>query len=144
MADKKHYIYSTLAAAVNYQVTSAGGGDLPIAGQDIVIQGGANIPDKYMRTPDGAVVTPVTEQELEALQANEVFKLHVANGFLKVTDKKYEPEKVAADMEGRDNSAPLVDADFRDGQAPVTAKADDAEDDKRSQTPKPAGNGRRA
>lgn len=144
MADKKYYIYSTLASAMNYQVVAHKGNDLYTAGQDIVIQGGANIPDKFMRTPDGAVVTPVSEQELEELRKNEVFKLHEANGFIVVKDKKLDPEKVAADMTGRDNSAPLVDADFAPEQVPVIAKPDDVEDDKRSQAPKPAGNGRRA
>lgn len=135
---KSLYVYSTLSSAVNYQVTQTGGGDLPVGIQDIVIQGGANIPDKFLRTPDGAVITPITEQEYEALQANEIFKLHVKNGFITVSDKKADPEKVAADMTTRDQSAPLVESDFAEGQEPKTKGADD-EDDKRSQAPKPSG-----
>lgn len=143
MTKATHYIYSTLSSAMNYQNYGAGGADLPVATDGVVIQGGANIPDKYMRTPEGAVITPVTDEQLDALQANDVFKLHVANGFIVVKDKKYEPEKVAADMTTRDQSAPLVDSDFIDGQEPIVAKPDE-EDDKRSQAPKPQGNGRRA
>lgn len=129
MSDKKHYVYSTLSSTMNYENSGKGGGDLPLVTGHVVIQGGANIPDKYMRTPDGAVITPVTEKELEILQANEVFRRHVENGFIKVSDKKADAEVVAADMETRDQSAPLVDADFEAaGQpAPVT-KGPDSDD----------------
>lgn len=141
MSEKKYFIYSTLAASVNYDNHSTGGGDLPVPSEPIVIQGGANIPDKYMRTPDGAVVTPVTEAQLEALKLNPVFQLHEKNGFIKISDKKHDTEKVAADMEGRDNSAPLVEGDFQEGQAP-TVNGTPNEDD----APKPTAktNGRRA
>lgn len=143
MSKATHYVYSTLSSAVNYQGYASGGGDMPVTTEGVVIQGGANIPDKYMRTPDGAVVTPVTDEQLTALQQNEVFKQHVANGYIVVKEKNYEPEKVAADMTTRDQSAPLVDGDFEAGKEPVVAKAD--EDDKRSQAPKPpAPSGRRA
>lgn len=125
MSEKKFYIYSTLAAAVNYGGHTEGGGDVPVPADPIVIQGGANIPDKYMRTPDGAVITPVTEAQYEILKANPVFQLHEKNGFIKVSDKKVDAEKVAADMEGRDNSAPLVDQDFAENQQPKTNSPDE-------------------
>jgi hypothetical protein len=137
------YVYSTLAASVNYDNYSQGGGDVPVSGEPIVIQGGANIPDKYMRTPDGAVITPVTEEQLAALELNPVFRLHKDNGFIKVSDKKQDGEKAAADMESRDQSAPLVDADFNADQQPVIAKPDD-ETNKPNQAPKPQGSSRRA
>lgn len=129
MSDKKHYIYSTLSSTMNYENSTKGGGDLPIPTGSVVIQGGANIPDKFLRTPDGAVVTPVTEKELEILNANEVFRKHVENGFIVVSDKKRDTEVVAADMETRDKSAPLVDADFEAaGQPTPTTKAPDADE----------------
>lgn len=137
MSEKKYYIYSTLTDAVDYQVVQQGGGDLPVVQQNIVIQGGANIPDKFLRTPQG-VVTPVTEQELEALRQNQVFLLHERNGFIKVGDKKADPEKVAADMTTRDNSAPLVDADFKEDQQPKIAGKTEEE------PAAPKGNNRRA
>lgn len=132
---KTLYVYSTLSSSVNYPVYGKGGGDLPLIERNITIQGGANIPDKYMRTPDGAVITPVSEEDLAALEANSVFRLHKDNGFIRVEDKKHDGEKVAADMTGRDQSAPLVDADFEEGKEPVSAKAGDD---------KPKGNSRRA
>lgn len=134
------HIYSTLSAAVNYQVYDKGPNDLPIPVSEIVIQGGANIPDKYMRTPDGAVATPVTDEQLANLRLNPVFQMHEKNGFIVIKDKPVDGEKVAADMEGRDKSAPLVDQDFEAaGQtAPVTSKADDMP------APTPVKSGRRA
>ena len=142
MSKKTHYIYSTLSSSMHYENHVPGGGDLPITASSVFIQGGANIPDKFLRTPSGAVITPVSDEELTALEANEIFRLHKANGFIVVKDKAHDSEAVAADMTTRDASAPLVDSDFNADQQPVTGKAD--EDDKRSQAPKPQGNGRRA
>lgn len=136
MASNKKFVYSTLAAPVDYGVYAAGGGDLPEKTGSIIIQGGANIPDKYMRTPDGAVVTPVTEEELDQLQQSPVFQLHVKNGYIVVKDKAENTEKVAANMEGRDTSAPLVDQDFKDTEQPITKKPDEPT--------KPISGGRRA
>lgn len=106
------YVYSTLAAPMDYTAYRPGGADLPLVDSVVRIEGGANIPDKYMRMPNGAVVTPVSEEELEALKANQTFLLHQKNGFITVRDKEVDGEVAAADMEGRDRSAPLVDADF--------------------------------
>lgn len=124
MAKKTHYVYSTLTASMEYTRDQAGGGDLPVTVGKVFIAGGANVPDKFLRTPDGAVVTPVTDEELTLLQENEVFKLHEANGFIVVKDKKAETEVVAADMDTRDKSAPLVDADFdAEGKEPPKANS---------------------
>lgn len=127
MSDRK-YIFSTLASSVEYPAYAQGGGDLQTQGQSIVIQGGANIPDKYMRTPEGAVVTPVSAAELEALEENPVFQLHKKNGYITVHDKNIDGEKAAADMEGRDTSAPLVDQDFvaEGKEPPIVKKPDEA------------------
>lgn len=119
MTKKKaaYYVYSTLAAAMDYTTYQPGGGDLPQVDAVVRVEGGANIPDKYMRTPLG-VCTPVTEAELEALRKNDVFNLHEKNGFIIVRDKEVDVEVAAADMEGRDKSAPLVPADFPSEEAP--------------------------
>jgi len=136
MSTKTHYVYSTLSSTMNYENSSPGGADLPVPTGNVVIYGGSNIPDKYMRTPVG-VVTPVTDEELTILEANAVFQLHKKNGFIVVKDKKHDAEKVAADMVTRDSSAPLVDADFE--TPPVTPAADDTD-----KPPAPKSNGRRA
>lgn len=125
-----YYVYSTLAAPMDYTIYNAGGADLPVVEGAIRIEGGANIPDKFLRTPDGAVVTGITEDQLTALKTVPLFQLHEKNGFIRVSDKDVDTEVMAADMEGRDKSAPLVDADFKEDETPKTNE--------------PAGNKRRA
>lgn len=119
---KKFFIVSTMTAAVAYPRYSTGGGDIPVASDHVTIQGGANVPDKFMRTPEGGVITPVTEEELAILQASPVFEMHQKNGFIKIMDKEPKSAEVAAsDLEGRDKSAPLVDEDFEaEGQQTPT------------------------
>lgn len=113
------WIASTLSAPMVYTSWGPGGGDIPNQTGGVNIAGGANIPDKYMRTPEGAVLTPVTAEELEILMSDKTFQLHEKNGFIKILDKEPKNAEIpAADMEGRDPSAPLVDQDFDDASQP--------------------------
>jgi hypothetical protein len=128
-----HYIFSTLTAGQVYTRTAPGGGDLPRTVAEVFIAGGSNVSDKYLRTPIG-VMTPVDDDQLSVLQENPVFKMHVENGFIKIEAKAHDAEKVAADMITRDQSAPLVDADFAENEKPVVNAV----------PPKPKGGGRRA
>ena len=89
------YIYSTLAADVVY-TTLAG---------DILIHGGANVPDQHLLTPYGKM-TKISDDEYAALKDNHVFQLHVENGHIRADKHKEDPDKIAADMTGRDESAP--------------------------------------
>lgn len=123
MTKNTHYIFSTLTSGQVYTRTAAGGADLPQTVGEVFIAGGSNISDKYLRTPIG-VMTAVTDEELAILQDNEVFKLHVANGFITIKDKPADPEKVAADMVTRDQSAPTVAEDFE--TPPVTNEPEPA------------------
>lgn len=116
------YVFSTLTGSVKYVLYAAGGADLPVADQEVVIAGGTNVPDKHLITPRG-VMTSVSDEAYSWLQDDEVFKMHVANGFISVSDKRADPEKVAGDMNTRDASAPLVDADFEPDKVPVTSAA---------------------
>ena len=119
MSKKTFYVASTLSTSVDYPVYVAGGADLPQVAHVISIKGGANIQDKFLRAPDGAIITPVSAEEVEALRNNSVFNLHMKNGFVQILESATTGEKAAADMEGRDQSAPLVDEDFAEGQKPV-------------------------
>lgn len=125
---KKVFLYSTLSSDQAYTVYKDGGGDLPQVEGQILVKGGANVPDGRMITPEGAVITATTPENLERLRQNEVFKLHEANGFIVVSDHKVDGEVAAADMTGRDQSAPLVPADFEpaDGLVGTTSNPDEA------------------
>ena len=107
---KKLYVFSTLASDVAYTNHAQGGGDLPIDLPPVVIKGGAGIANERIVTPRG-VATEVTEEQVEYLRANQVFQLHEKNGFVMVSDTYGDPDTVAADMTGRDISAPVVPQD---------------------------------
>lgn len=109
-------VFSTLASSVAYTNHVQGGADLPIALPSVVIEGGAGVANDRIVTPRG-VATRIDEEQLAYLRANEVFKLHEANGFVMVSDAAGDPDTVAADMTGRDNSAPLVPQDDIAGTA---------------------------
>jgi len=115
----KLYVYSTLASDVAYTNHMAGGGDMPIELPPVTIKGGAGIANERLMTPRG-VVTEVTEQEVEYLRQNEVFKMHEKNGFIEVSESRVDPDIAAADMTGRDNSAPLVPEDFKPEEQPAS------------------------
>lgn len=105
------YVYSTLTADNNYTVYEKGGADLPVEAGSVLIRGGSNVADRRLHTPRG-VVTKISAEQLKALRSNEVFKLHERNGYVTISDKKEDPEVVAADLTTRSPDAPLVDEDF--------------------------------
>ena len=107
---KKLFVFSTLASDVAYTNHVSGGADLPVALPSVLIKGGAGVANDRIVTPRG-VATEVTEEQVEYLRANEVFKLHERNGFVMVSESYADPDTVAADMTGRDHSAPLVPQD---------------------------------
>ena len=106
-----NYIYSTLTAPNLYTNYVKSNSDLPIVESKVLINGGANVASKNLITPYG-VVTSVTDEQLEALQQNDDFKLHVENGFIKISTAKEDADVVAADMNSRDDAAPIVPQDY--------------------------------
>lgn len=115
---KKIYVFSTLAAAVSYTGYAEPKGDnLPQVAMSVVVNGGAGVANKRtLQTPRG-VVTEVTEEEAKFLAGHSVFQIHLKNGFVQISDKNADGDEAAADMTGRDESAPLVDEDFSDNDA---------------------------
>lgn len=117
----KHYVYSTLAAAVRYQLTKPGPNDLPMVVGEVLVQGGAGVvPAKGEPGENPApagVATPITEAQKALLEANPVFQIHAQNGYVLITTDAPDPERMAADMNTGDKSKQLSEADFPDGQA---------------------------
>lgn len=106
----KLFIFSTLSSDIAYTNHEQGGADLPIDLPPVVIKGGAGVANDRLITPRG-VVTEITEGQLEYLRQNPVFQLHEKNGFVRVSKSNGNPDDVAADMTGRDESAPVVPQD---------------------------------
>jgi len=109
-------IYSTLTSDQLYTKEEDGGANVRVTVASVLIKGGAGVVKKdRIETPNG-VATVVSDQELEVLRGNFVFQMHERNGFIVVaSDGKTDAEsidKVVADMERRDKSAPTVPEDF--------------------------------
>ncbi len=117
------YIYSTLTSDNHYNVfdTSNSNGQSPIVRKSILVKGGTGVSNKHFVTPLG-VVTNVTKEDLEILKKDEVFKTHVKNGFITFREDKVDTEVAAAEMETRDESAPLVPEDFKETGEVIDAK----------------------
>ena len=125
-------VFSTLSNDNHYHVYHS-----PVVGKParikatFTIAGKANMRNENFITPQG-VMTDVPDDVFEALEKNEVFQIHVANGYI-TYDKKLkatgqeEIDKVAgANMAARDESAPLTEKDLKENAATkdVKVKAD--------------------
>lgn len=117
------YIASTMSADVNYCVYSKTPTGSHEVRRSILIAGKANVADKHFITKDGAV-TKVTNEELEMLKEHPVFKIHQANGFVKITSTEGKAENVK-DMSSKDASAPKTPDDYKaEGKQPPKTKAE--------------------
>jgi hypothetical protein len=89
-------------------------------------------------TPRG-VATYITEEQAQYLRENDVFKLHAQNEFVVISDHDIDADLAAADMQGRDASAPLVLQDgIAEGDAQMVVGGDIVEP-----TATPAAGGRK-
>lgn len=105
------YVYSTLTNDNVYTKYAEAVNDLPQIERKVLIKGGSNVATKQLVTPIG-VSTEITAEELAICENDPVFQLHKKNGHITVLNKSTNPEKVAADMDSRDKSAPLREQDF--------------------------------
>jgi hypothetical protein len=105
-----HHIYSTLSTDMRYASYRSDTKE-SILERAVLIKGGANVCDKHLFTPKG-IVTQVNDDDLKFLEQNEVFKMHVKNGYIKVEKSEKKIDKVVCDMQARDISAPKQPEDF--------------------------------
>ena len=104
----KFYICSTLTNDQHYTNYKASNGGPAVAVEAVTIKGGSNRADMRLITPRG-VVTEVTDEQMEILNRNHVFKAHVTSGHIVVNKTSVAPEKtVDAHMEAKDGSAPYT------------------------------------
>lgn len=116
-------IFSTMTGAVTYTDWKLSPGGLSIAGKQVTIKGGANVADrKTIITPRG-IGTQVSDEDLAFLENDTLFKFHKKGGFITIDSVGdiRDADIAAADMEGRDDSAPDVEQDYTEnGQKPPT------------------------
>lgn len=105
------YIASTMSTDVNYCFygkTPTGSNEVR---KSILVSGKANVADKHFITKDGAV-TRVSSEELAQLKEHPVFKMHEANGFVKVCATESRAENVK-ELSKKDASAPKTPDDYK-------------------------------
>ena len=120
---KPFYVVSTLSQDTSYPIWSDG--EVKTVKKHIVVKGGTGVANKNLITPLG-VVTQITEDEAKHLADHRLFKLHQKNGFVRILDRKIDPEVAVTDgMNSRDNSAPLVPEDFAGDKAKLQVKTAD-------------------
>lgn len=105
------YIYSTLSNSQMISQFNVVEGGIPKRGKSVIINGGSNVANKNLVTPRG-VVTELSDADYALVKDDKSFKRWVERGYITVDSKNIAVEKVVADMDGRDESAPLVPQDF--------------------------------
>jgi hypothetical protein len=138
------YVVSTMTAGVSYCFWLTIDG-LPRIQDKITVRGGANLPStkdgfgersgdgegQPMWTPAG-VVTPIRRDRYEKLKEHDLFKKHLALGFVSVTtqdvtDNHKAVKKIVAGMEPADGFAQLTPATYKD-RVKITTKTKELED----------------
>lgn len=118
------YVYSTATCPISY-VSYLGNASTDIgviqkradgSKMAVTINGGHGVATKHLVTPRG-VVTEVSDEEMDFLLQDRLFKKHMNAGFMSYDKKEVSPAKKAADMASKDGSAPLVPSDFEEGEA---------------------------
>jgi len=141
-AKHDHYVYSNMAAGVTYATSrEVPGRDLPETIPGIHIAGGVGVADKKsLITPQGAVITGISSEDLARLREDRVFCEHEKNGALRVSDHNEDAEVVASDLRARDESSPLTPQDYEaEGKdAPVVGADVSAKDDEPKRNPRKA------
>lgn len=114
------FIYSRLAADQAYTIYVPGTTEqVPVVEQTIIVKGGADVASRNIITMQG-IVTEVTDAQLEALQKNHVFGVHLKNDHIVIDKKKRDADEVGADLK-KDNAAPKTDADLASEDVAVVA-----------------------
>lgn len=105
------YIANTMSADIKYCFygkTPTGSNEVR---KSILVFGKANVADKHFITKEGAV-TKVSNEDLALLKEHPVFKMHEANGFIKVCATESRAENVK-DLAKKDASAPKTPDDYK-------------------------------
>jgi hypothetical protein len=120
------HVVSTLASHTDYAdwVTHAGLRSIQKkvtvkGGAGIALQGGGQIVD----TPYG-VRTEVSDEDAAFLLANDHFKEHMKNGFVKIVNRPVDPDDAAKSMATDDGSRPKNAGDVEDYKKRNAAKTE--------------------
>lgn len=111
------YVFSTLPADMTYTSWAAAGEGVPkVMDKSVFIKGGAGVAQKPKPGTDiwtpCAIATEISDDDLALCEKDPVFQMHKKNGYIVVQSKNSDVEKVAVNMNRRDNSSPMTEADY--------------------------------
>lgn len=104
------YIASTLTNPQKYAAFHRGGDGFLTEIEDlsVVLKGGFGLANSHFVTPTGAVLTPVTDDQLAFLEQHAQFLEHQKKGFVKIIKTgSADGDKAASGMTLGDKSQPL-------------------------------------
>ena len=119
------FVYSTSTCDNIFPVyTQAEPGQAATIKRSVLIRGGANLAKgKLELVTKYGVRTEISDEDLAILKNDTEFNNMVQRGFMKIDERKRNAEEVAADMNPRDESAPLTPNDYPEGDDSDDVKA---------------------
>jgi hypothetical protein len=111
----KNYVFSTASTSIGFpEYSTAPKNGIPQIVRNVVIKGGANVPDiKTLVTPRG-IATEVTDDQLAFLMGHKKFQSMVQSGFMTIASDKADMNAALRDMAPKDKSAPKTVDDYKE------------------------------
>lgn len=109
------FITSKLSAPVTYAFYKLNEGKINIVVDEITINGGADVINKALITPQG-IVTELDDSKLDKLKTHPVFKTHLENGFISIQETEKAAKKAEEKLE-KDKSSQITPDDYEKGDA---------------------------
>ena len=110
-----HYIYSTHTNPIRYaEFDKESGKNHNVIKRGFLVAGGHGLCNKNLVTPQGVVTVVDRDEDMEWLYGLEAFKSDINKGFIRVTKRREETEKVVKrDMNPKDGSSPRTPKDYK-------------------------------
>lgn len=114
---RQYKIVATIGQSVGFNVFGRDGMGNAVLDQSrkIIIKGGAGVYDGTSRRIISAEQTIVTQDELDLLRQNPLFKIWEKNGYLAVSAKNDDTATVASNLEPKDACAQRTTTDLPKG-----------------------------
>lgn len=114
-----HYIYSTHTNPIAYvEYDKNSGRNHNVIKRRFLVEGGHGLCNKNFITPCGVVTRVERDEDMEWLSSLPAFKKDIDLGFIRVTKRKEESDKIVRrDMNSKDGSAPKTPGDYKASEA---------------------------
>lgn len=107
------YIYSTHTNPVQYvEYDKSANKNHNVIKRRFIVSGGHGLCNKALITPQGVITRVDSQEEMDWLNSVPAFIEDIKKGFITVTKRKEESEKVVKNMQPKDGSAPKTANDY--------------------------------